>query len=144
MHIFSIFQPYFWIFDPYDHQSGKNELPYLIRNFPSILKILLRFFQNVIFKDLWRHNDVKVCTFFSIFQPYFWIFDPYNHQNGKNELPYLIENFPRIMKNLLRFSKNVIFMDLWRHNDVKVCKFFSIFQPYFWVFDPYNYQNGKN
>ena len=36
----------------------------------------------------------------------------------KNDLPYLIANFARIPKMLLKFSQNLIFIELWRHNDV--------------------------
>ena len=36
----------------------------------------------------------------------------------KNDLPYLIGNFARILKMLLKISQNLFFMELWRHNDV--------------------------
>ena len=46
----------------------------------------------------------------------------------KNDLPYLIGNFARIPKMLLKFSQKLFFIVLWRHNDV----IFAIFA-IFWV-----------
>ena len=73
---------------------------------------------------LWIYDVIMTSRFANVldFQALWSKFDPFIHSNGKNNLFYLLENFPRIPKIIFEFRQNFIFMDLWRQNDVTICQ----------------------
>ena len=63
-----------------------------------------------------------------------FIFVFFGHKKGRNYLYHLLGNFTRISKMVLEFCLNLIFMDLWRHNDVMIFLISSIFKTFFQFF----------
>ena len=68
------------------------------------------------------------------FSSLFLIFGAFSNRKGKNNLYHLLGNFTRISKKVLKFCLNLIFMDLWRHNDVMIFLISKIFKPFFQFF----------
>ena len=102
------------LFGSYNHNYGKNDLYYLLENVPRILKIILDFCPNLIFMDLWRHIDIMICQCTQYPSLLFNILSSYTHT-----IPLEVST---ILKTVLEFCLNLIFMDLWRHNDVMICQ----------------------
>ena len=92
--------------------------------------MVLKFWQNSILMDLWRHNDVMIILISSIFKPFFHYLVNLVIVKVKMTHTIFLEIFWEFWKWYWIFCLNLIISDLWRHNDVMIVLISSIFKPF--------------
>ena len=122
---------FFLIFGAFSNRKGKNNLYHLLGNFTRISKKVLKFCPDLIFMDLWRHNDVMIFLISKIFKPFFQFFVLLLYSKVKMSYAIFLKIFRGFRKRYWNFVKIRFLLDLWRHNDVMIVLIYSIFKPLF-------------